>query len=68
MSKVVINIEGMTCNGCKTNIESGINELKGINQVAVSLENNQATVDYDENVLTLTQIEEAIEERGFDIV
>lgn len=68
MSQVNIQIEGMSCDGCKNNIETGIKELKGIKQVEVSLEGKYAKVDFDEAIQTVTAIEDVIEERGFDVV
>ena len=64
----IIKIEGMDCSGCVTSVENCLKKTPGVNSVIVSLEENQAAVDYDENVINLSDINQAIEDLGFDVV
>lgn len=42
--KTVINIQGMTCNGCKAGVTEKIASLEGVKEVYVSLEEEKAIV------------------------
>ncbi|GAB1602862.1 copper-transporting ATPase 1-like isoform X1 [Argonauta hians] len=62
----IINIKGMTCNSCVTIIQNTISEKIGINQIVVSLENNNAVVKYDPEKFSPESIAEAIDDMGFE--
>lgn len=66
-NKLLVNVEGMTCNHCKANVEKALNELSFVENVEVNLDNKNAEVDYfgsaDEEA-----IKNAISEAGYDFV
>ncbi len=64
---VNFEIEGMTCNGCATHVESDVNKLPGILSVEASYENASAKVQYDKSKISLAEIEEAINATGYTI-
>ena len=68
MAKLRIGIGGMTCAACSSSIERELNSMDGVDKVAVNLATNTASVDYDETVVSRSEIFEAIEGLGFDIV
>ena len=51
------NIEGMTCNGCRSGVEKKLNAIPGVTKATVSLENHAAaiTVDTEISVETIRQ-------------
>uniref|UniRef100_H2Z7G2 P-type Cu(+) transporter n=1 Tax=Ciona savignyi TaxID=51511 RepID=H2Z7G2_CIOSA len=61
-----ISIEGMTCNSCVQTIEHQIGSYTGVESINVSLDNKEATVDYNPELITLDSIKDAIEDMGFD--
>uniref|UniRef100_H2Z7G9 P-type Cu(+) transporter n=1 Tax=Ciona savignyi TaxID=51511 RepID=H2Z7G9_CIOSA len=63
---VVLNIEGMTCDACVNSIQTTLCKLEGVNNIQVSLDNKEATVDYNPELITLDSIKDAIEDMGFD--
>lgn len=63
----VIDIAGMTCGGCVKSVEDVVSSLQGVDSIEVSLEQAQATVSFDDDVVSLSQIAETIEEAGFDV-
>ncbi len=65
--ETTINIGGMDCDMCVKSVEKGVNELAGIESVAVSLNDSTAVVKYDANTVQLAQIEKAIEKRGYSV-
>ena len=65
MKEVKLNIEGMHCTGCSTRLEKVLNNLEGVETAKVSLEENKATIKYDETKINIENIKEAIEDAGF---
>ncbi|CAB4408414.1 unnamed protein product [Rhizophagus irregularis] len=63
----VIPINGMTCQSCVRSITNAVSLLPGIVNITVSLENNEASVSFDPNKITLSTIIETIENCGFDV-
>lgn len=64
----IIKVEGMSCNHCKNSIESALKEQNGIDTAEVSLAEKTVTVNYDSEVVSLKEIEEIIEDRGFEVI
>uniref|UniRef100_A0A8C5LQI8 Copper-transporting ATPase 2 n=1 Tax=Leptobrachium leishanense TaxID=445787 RepID=A0A8C5LQI8_9ANUR len=58
---VTLGIAGMHCKSCIYNIEGHISELDGIQSIKVSLEDNSAVVCYNQSIITLFALKEAIE-------
>lgn len=65
MKETNLKIEGMHCAGCSTRLEKVLNNLEGIEKAQVSLQEEKATIKYDENKISLESIKEAIEDAGF---
>jgi copper chaperone len=63
-----LDVKGMSCNHCVNAIESSLKELSGIESVNVDLSGHKVTVTFDESVVQLDQVKEAIEEEGYDVV
>lgn len=66
MTKSVINVQGMSCEHCVNAVESAVKSLDGVKKVDVSLKKNLATVKFDESIVALDAIKEAIKEAGYD--
>lgn len=57
-----IKIHGMSCGHCKSAIEKALSSLSGVENVIVSLENGEATIDLSSNVddeLLISTVSEA---------
>ena len=68
MEKAKINIQGMSCNHCVQSVSSALADLPSVENIQVSLEENQASFDYNPQVLSLETVKEAIEDQGYDVV
>ncbi|WP_088808622.1 MULTISPECIES: copper ion binding protein [Listeria] len=68
MEKEVLEIEGMSCDHCKARVEKALGELVGVSAATVSLEEGTATVSFDASKVTQTQMAEAVEEAGYEVV
>lgn len=62
-----LKIEGMSCMHCVASVKSALEEINGVHQVQVSLEDACALVECDDNV-SKSDLVEAIEDIGFDVV
>jgi copper chaperone len=65
MSKLVIGVDGMSCNHCKLAVETALKALAGVSSVEVDLKQKTASVDYDEAKCGLPAMKEAIEDQGY---
>ena len=67
MINKIINVDGMTCNHCAKTIENGVNELGGIRKVEVDFMKKLVKVNFDETLLNIELIQEAIITVGFKV-
>jgi mercuric ion transport protein len=67
LQKVVIKVEGMTCEACAQSINSAIYKIQGVSAVNISLEKGEAIVGFDNNVkdIPANRILTAIEDIGY---
>ena len=65
MKEINLKIEGMHCAGCSTRLEKVLNNLDGVKEAHVSLEQKNAQIQYDESIISVQEIKEAIEDAGF---
>lgn len=64
---VIIKIEGMACQNCVKHVKAALEQIEGIQQVQVSLEEKQATILVDKEVEE-EEIKKVIEEAGYKVV
>lgn len=65
MKKIVLSIDGMTCSACSNGLEKYLNKQKGITNASVNLVMKNATIEYDEKLLNIDDIERFVKEAGF---
>ncbi|WP_347552693.1 copper chaperone CopZ [Pseudalkalibacillus hwajinpoensis] len=68
MEQSTLKIEGMTCGHCKSAVKTALKELEGVSDVEVNLEEGTANVSYDPSTVSVSAMNEAVEEQGYDIV
>ena len=68
MNRLVVGVAGMHCQGCVKNVTGVLQALPGVSGVKVSLEEAQAEISYDPQLVKPSQFKEAIEGAGFDVV
>lgn len=61
------HVKGMTCGGCVKNVSHALRTVAGVGAVTVSLEDGDATVQYDENVTSPTRLKRAVSEAGYEV-
>ncbi|WP_347549706.1 copper chaperone CopZ [Pseudalkalibacillus hwajinpoensis] len=67
MEQKTIMIKGMTCDHCKSAVRTALLELDGVSAVEVHLEEGNADVTYDSDKVAASDLNEAIEEQGYDV-
>lgn len=61
-----IAVRGMSCKHCVKAVTDAVKALDGVKKVKVSLENNSATVEYDDQKTGADAIKAAIREQGYE--
>ena len=60
-------VTGMTCASCVNRVEKAIGKVAGVEQAAVNLATERATITYDPNETTLSAIASAVERAGYGV-
>jgi len=68
MEKVTLKISGMSCAACAARIEKGLNKLEGVKNADVNLAMERATVEYDDKLVQLEDIEQVVTKLGYGII
>lgn len=63
--ELVLNVDGMTCDGCENAIKAGVEGLDGIEQVESSWEEGWTKVKFDQSLTSAEDIEGKITETGY---
>lgn len=66
MKKITLKVGGMSCSACSNGLEKFLNKQEGIIEANVNLVMNNATIEYDENILNIEKIGELIKKGGFE--
>jgi copper chaperone len=67
MEKVILQVEGMSCEHCVKAITKAAGELPGVKDVLVDLKGGTVSFNYDPGKTALKEIEAAITDAGYDI-
>jgi copper chaperone len=67
MQTVTLGISGMTCGGCVRSVTNVLKAQDGVAKAEVSLEKNNAVVEYDSAKVRLEQLKQSVVEAGFEV-
>ena len=66
MKKIILSIEGMTCSACSSGLEKYLNKQNGVIEASVNLVMANATIIYDENIITnQDKLDDFVKQAGF---
>lgn len=68
MTQLVLKVSGMSCQHCVKAVQDALMALAGVQNAQVSLEAGEVTVQYDATKTGPQQMQEAIENQGYDVV
>ena len=66
MQTLTLNIGGMTCGGCVKSVTRILESTEGVIKAEVSLENQNAAIEFDPAKTDAAALIEAVEDGGFD--
>ena len=65
--QIILPIKGMTCANCVATIERNLKKIDGVEQTAVNLSSERATVGYDANKTGIPEFVARIQRAGYDV-
>ena len=65
--EATISVKGMTCGGCVATVETAIAEVDGVRSGEVSLEKEEAVVQFDDAVVSASDIAARIAADGYEV-
>ena len=68
MANIILNVKGMTCDGCVRSVKKVLEPLPGVTKVNVSLEKGEVVIDFDEKKVRPSEFKSAIEDAGYDVL
>ena len=67
-TQTTIQIDDMTCGGCVNSVTNALKQVDGVMGVNVSLADNNAVIDFDDDKTNVDSLKEAIEDAGYDVM
>jgi copper chaperone len=67
MSKIILSVSDMSCGHCVQAIEQAVEELIGIQDALVDLEQKEVLVSFDEKQVNIEKIVDVIKEAGYEV-
>ena len=64
--KQKFNVYGMSCSACVNHVDSAVSKLDGVISVNVNLVSNSMIVEFDEKVIDIDAIINAVKNAGYD--
>jgi len=64
---VLLNVSGMKCGGCETNVTGKLQAIEGVVSVNASFKDNEVNVEFDADKTSLDIITDAIIDAGFSV-
>jgi len=68
METITLGIKGMTCSGCVASVQRVLKALDGVGEVDVSLEREQATIEYVGSRVDPARLSAVIEDAGYEVI
>lgn len=68
MKKMTLPVQGMTCATCALTVEKAVGKLVGVEEASVNLATEKLSVSFDENLLSLSDIGQAVEKAGYGMI
>jgi copper chaperone len=68
MERIVMKVDGMSCEHCVKAITETLDALPGVNEVKVSLEAKTVAFTWQDGGTPMEEIVAAIEDQGYDVV
>lgn len=67
MSTITLGVSGMMCGNCQKHVHDILADLEGVQQVAVSLEKEEATIEYEGQQINEEVFKEAFSDTNYQL-
>ena len=67
METALLQVNGMTCEGCARGVARALKKIEGVASANVSLEKAEAKVAFDPRRVSIPQLKAALEAAGYQI-
>ena len=67
MANVVLQVPDISCGHCARTITEALEHKPGVNTVRVDIPTKAVYLAYDERVLSLDEVSEALDEEGYEV-
>ncbi len=67
MESTTLVAPDISCENCQHAIEGAVGKLEGVSQVQVDIPTRTVQIDYDPKIVTLTKIEEVLDDTGYTV-
>jgi copper ion binding protein len=68
MAKATLRIGGMSCDHCVKAVTDTLIETNGVSKTKVNLKKGEAKVNFDDSVVSLKQLGQAVADAGYEFV
>jgi Cu+-exporting ATPase len=65
--QIILPVTGMTCANCVSTVERSLKKLNGVEQVSVNLSSERATVEYQPELVGITEVVGKIRKAGYGV-
>ncbi len=66
--KIELPVTGMSCAACAVSVESSLAKAKGVKQASVNFATQSATVDLEDDNVSLPTLKEMVKKAGYDLI
>jgi copper chaperone len=67
MTNVVLQVPDISCGHCAKTITEALEHKPGVNTVRVDIPTKAVYLAYDESVLSIDEVSEALDEEGYEV-
>jgi copper chaperone len=67
MSKVILTVPGMSCDGCVRHVTHALQDLQGVQTVNVNLPTKLVQVTYDDGQVNVEQMKATLQEEDYPV-
>lgn len=68
IESICLTVTGMKCSGCETNVTEKLQVLDGVLTVTALSKENQVSIEFDTDKITITAIQDTITVAGFTVI
>lgn len=66
MNEIIINVEGMHCEGCERRVNNALSEIDGVKEVKADHNNGTVTIKTDSEI-DIDEVKEIIDDLGYEV-